>query len=64
MDTDTGFDNTFVAGLDAEEYFIVNLQLVGCKIYNKHITHDNKCRIYYFIQVTVIFRCKQDLNNA
>ena len=29
MATDTSFDNTFVAGLAAEKYFAVNLQLVG-----------------------------------
>ena len=29
----TIFDNTFIAGLAAEKYFAVNLQLLGCKKY-------------------------------
>ena len=42
------FDNSFVEGLAAEKYFAVKLHLVGCKkIYNKHITHDINCRIYF-----------------
>ena len=37
MTASTGFYNTFVAGLDAEKYFAVNLELIGCKIYTTDI---------------------------
>ena len=58
----TIFDNNFVAGLAAEKYFAVNLQLVGCKIYNNHILHGINFRIYHYIQVSVSFSCKRNLN--
>ena len=32
MPVDTWLDNTFVPGMDVEKYFVVKLQLVGCKI--------------------------------
>ena len=48
MDAETRLDNIFVAGLAAETYFAVKLQLVGCKdIYNKYRTHDINCRKYF-----------------
>ena len=47
MAAETISDNTFVAGLAAETYFAVKLQLVGYKdIYNKYRTHDINCRKY------------------
>ena len=37
MASATSFDNIFVPGLDAEKYFAVNLELIGCKIYTTDI---------------------------
>ena len=44
------FNNTIIAGLDAEKYFAVNLELIGCKIYTTDIWHmilTAGCIIFY-----------------
>ena len=59
------FNNNFVASLSVEKHFAVNLQLVGWRnIYKKYITHDINSIVYYYIQVTVSFICKRNLNHT
>ena len=44
----TIFDNTFLVGFAAEKYFVVNLQLVSCKI---HITNTQHMIFTGFINI-------------